>query len=333
MRHKYFNILTILLLVSTIIVSIFSGFRDVWVGTDTENYTYFYNAILLGSKNYVNYEPLFIIFSRIIASFELNSNFFLFFITLLITWVYLFAFVKSSKIWKKGYGLLPVYTLMLFSSWYLVATINGLRQGIALAVLYVAMAFLADRKRFHFVIIFFLALGFHTSTILIVPFLPLYLISLKKLSYLYSMVALFSITGLSENFIKIISKTFNFGVYDKIKDYGSTASVAEFYGYRIDIFIYSVLWVYFFIFLRRFLRNEYSHKFDLIIKNFIILSFPYLFFGFGGFSNRYAIIAWFYLPLIQATYIVFSKLSDRLKYLPFLIILPISLLNYISIVY
>jgi len=332
MRHKYFNIFTILLFVSTIIVSIFSGFRDVWIGTDTENYTSFYNAILRGSSNYINYEPLFIIFSRIIASFELNSNFFLSLITLLITWMYLFAFIKSSKIWKKGYGLLPVYTIMLFSSWYLVATINGLRQGIALAILYVAMAFLADGKPFHFVIIFFLALGFHTSVILIIPFLFLYLISVKKLSYIYFSSTLLAITGLSEQCIKIISITFNLGVYEKIKDYGNASNVSEFYGYRIDIFIYSIFWVYFFIFSRHLLRKEYFHKFDLIIKNFIILSFPYLFFGFGGFSNRYAIIAWFYLPLIQAAFIVFSKFSERSKYLFFFVISPIALLNYISVV-
>jgi len=332
MRHNYLNPLAILFYLSTISISIFSGFRDTSVGKDTAEYTFFYNHIH-GYDSYKNFEILFFNLSKFLATLGLNSSWFFSFITLSITLLYLYAFSKSSRAWNKAWGALSLYTLLLLSDWYLVETTNGLRQGIALAILYIALAFFGDKKRLLFIFIFLLALGFHASVILIIPFLPLYFISLKRLSYLYFVMVILSVTEVFEHCIKITSTILNLGIYERIKYYGSSPDFAEFYGYRADIFLYSVFWVCFFIFSRRLLRRKYSHRFNLILKNFIILSLPYLVLGFGGFSNRYAVIAWFYLPLVQASFISFIKLPYNLKYIPLIIIFPFAIMKYIISVY
>ena len=46
-----------------------------------------------------------------------------------------------------------------------------------------------------------------------------------------------------------------------------------------------------------------------ILKVYLILSLVYFVFGFGPYSNRFAVMAWFFLPILQAA--VISKLNFK----------------------
>jgi len=166
---------------------------------------------------------------------------------------------------------------------------------------------------------------------LVAPFLVLYWLPINWLVFAYFITALCFFFGISEVSVKIISDTLHLGIYEKIANYAAeNSSASEYDGQRLDFFIYTISWAGIFFFTRHLIRRACLAQTDLILKNFLILSFPYFVFGFAAYANRYAVIAWFYLPLIQSSYIVFSKFSNHFKLFLALLALPISVTFYIS---
>ncbi|QKF84323.1 EpsG family protein [Campylobacter ureolyticus] len=251
--------------------------------------------------------------------FNFSVGFFFGFICFFITTIY---YINSKKILfdknNISYTLL-FFALIFYSSWYINAIVNGVRQGISLSILHFAcLYFLTEKKYLKFILFFIIAILFHYSTILILPFLFLYLFSFKKLVFLWIVISIFYILGFNEIiFMKITSLLNLESVYFKIKDYSSYQ--IQYYGFNWDLFLYTVFPIIFFLpfyFLKKNLFDNFTIN---VFKLYMVLCFPYFIFGFSNYSNRYAVIAWFLYPLLIL--LTIRKINFKLNFLSFLIVL------------
>lgn len=171
------TIYVFLILLAILIPSALAGFRAFGIGTDTKgylNYT-FYDCLNINTfaefRKYIfnaDVEPLFIVIDFIITRFTDNINFSYFvyeFILLLV------VYIACQKIQSKK--LISV-SFFIFLILYFNRSLNMCRQSIALAFILLSMYYLVNRKLLKFLLIVFLAFGFHSTSLIIVPFYFLY---------------------------------------------------------------------------------------------------------------------------------------------------------------
>src|SRR5690606_113557 len=97
-------------------------------------------------------------------------------------------------------GFVLLIAFLLLSNWFFAATNNALRQGMSLVVLYAALGFLVNKKYFLSFILYALSVSFHYSTILMAPFLVLFMrdINLKYYVVLFFVLAIMYYLGWNE---------------------------------------------------------------------------------------------------------------------------------------
>lgn len=75
--------------------------------------------------------------------------------------------------------------------------------------------------------------------------------------------------------------------------------IASYQGFILVFYLYTLFWPILFCFLTNFKIRYIKIKNITLIKNinsiYLILSMPYLFFGFGPYSNRFAVISWMFI--------------------------------------
>ncbi|MGN7385519.1 EpsG family protein [Sporosarcina sp. SAFN-015] len=161
---KIFNILLLIFL------TIMSGFRYN-VGTDYETYnTWYYNW------NQINIEWVY----TGLSSFFLNTNLEFFHFTFFIAAfsnLILYIALKKWDLTDKQISL----ALILYSTIYIFLFMNAIRQGVAIILLLLALAYFTQKKPFKFGVTMVIAMGFHTSVLLVLPFI--YLLRRKTISF------------------------------------------------------------------------------------------------------------------------------------------------------
>ena len=171
MVKKQYLISIILSIFFLVTMSIFVANRDIYSEGDSLIYIYNFENI-----NYISnfrYEFLFDLVGYMVNIFTDNYVYYFFTINALLNIFLLISAYRVSNFYNlKIEAYLPIFfSILLLSSWYYTASFNGLRQGIALALLYIAILelFLFDRKYF-FIIIYLSSCFFHYSNFLILPF-------------------------------------------------------------------------------------------------------------------------------------------------------------------
>lgn len=143
-----------------VLLSLVAGLRAVTVGIDTKTYDKIFNLISLGEvQSIYSIEKSFIYICAVLLKIWNNSNF-LFFI---------FAFVSHGlilfRIWKDREHIsfrwsVFSYYILLFSF-----SLNGMRQFIAVAIVFYATAFVKEGRYVKFLVSVLLACLFHTSAV------------------------------------------------------------------------------------------------------------------------------------------------------------------------
>jgi len=168
--------------ISIAVVVLLAGLRDATVGIDTGNYLtknlYWDGAIK--SATFVDYfyeyiisdygEPLFALIIGIIAQTTGDFNFFLIITHLMIiTCVYIgaFRFKKYAR---------PELVLLVFYLFFFNHSLNVMRQYVAMALVFVFLPDLLEKKYIKFSIAVLVASLFHTSALVAFGFLLLYII-------------------------------------------------------------------------------------------------------------------------------------------------------------
>lgn len=314
------NIFIILL---SSIVSFFIGNRFVDIGRDTEQYISKFDKYSSIEYVFDGFEIGFSLLMHLFSKYTSSVEFFFFFISFLITSVYLFVFnrIFVGNFNKKSFGfggMIFFFSLLLMSSWYITMTTNGLRQGIALVFLYYGLVDLFyDNKKFKFLIFYILSISFHYSVLAVGPFLLLKYIRFRYTFALWFLIALGYVYGLNEIIIRFISEKFNLPIYNFIKYYSLERGVTSgglYNGFSTNFFIYTVFWpIILLIILKVRFKVKSSkiiwEKVITLIKIYFLLSLPYFIFGFGPFSNRYAMLALFFVPVLQ--FQIFNTISFK----------------------
>lgn len=152
-----------LLLFSIIIMAIFmlvSGLRS-GIG-DTSMYKHLYGMVVDGTIDKDAYEKGFIFFLELLSKICKDSQFMII-ITSIIT--------QGLNIWflRRYSSYFELELFMYISSGYFLTIMNGIRQGLAAALLLVGTNFLIKRKFFPYLIITLLISTIHTSALVMIP--------------------------------------------------------------------------------------------------------------------------------------------------------------------
>ena len=159
------------ILVTLILFSLIA-FRDISVGTDTENYINIFNSM---SEN-----PILIIINNIfnvqIVFSEILFGVYVFLLKLLQIkargFIILSAAISIFIIMKFYYehsrdDFITIFTFITIGSY--IFFFSAIRQGIAIALVAIAYSYLFKRKIYKYFIIVLLATGFHATAIIMIP--------------------------------------------------------------------------------------------------------------------------------------------------------------------
>lgn len=309
----------------------FYALREVSVGADTDNYISYFNRVQEGNYD-SRYEPLFSIVT--VVSSYLSNSFYVY--SALLFFLLSFAYFFSANKFSKDIALsvtesVVVFCLLtsftVFSSWYFTAATNALRHGLSLAFLYVGLLAIYRRSYMFFVVFYIISIGFHYSAIMLLPFLITmgFLLhrSVKQFASVFLAVAILYPIGVNELIVRLISDISGFGVYEKISDF--VGDDARWVGFQWEFFGYSLFWLFMLFLIRPFIKCEHLEAYDFLAKLYMFLLMPYMVFGFGGFSNRYAFIGWLFIPILQSFSVVMLKVGLPYKLLFAALLLMIAL--------
>ncbi len=306
------------LLFVLLVLSFLVGSRELSVGTDTQNYADFFISVresFFSSR----FEFLFKVLTISIRSFSDSLALYFSLVFLIFNYVYLAFFYSALDDVRKPQYLLTFFGLMCASSWYIVATTNGLRQGLSLPFLYFSLLYLANRKYFRSSLFLLVSFGFHKAVSLVFPFIFLLFFRVTPVFIVFLVSAFLYFFGLTERLLSFISSVIPIDIYGYIISYG--AETDKWVGFQLAFFVYTLFWGVVGYFVKEFLEKQWVLVYSRAFKFYCILMLPYFYFGFGAYSNRYAFIGWLFLPVLQAFFILGSKIDDVLK-----IVISLSLL-------
>lgn len=293
-------------LICLIVFSIISGFRPVEdFSIDTDSYISFFLSIASKDDLTVSnelIEPGFVVLTYLISRFTsdfhiyLSLLFFLFNSLLFVFWK---SLVKYLRIDKSNYFLLVLFGFTLSSNWYNNFSYNGLRQGLAAPLLYLSIVSLTNRKYFKSLFFLLVALSFHKSALLVFIFYPIVLFRVRYVLWIYFLLGFIYVFNISELLVKRISDQINPLIYASIAEYGGDD--AMYVGFSLTFFLYSFFFVLIifsiYFFKGKFISRDKIFHFYKLFKIYVVLIAPFFVFGFAGFSNRYAVYGWFFMPL------------------------------------
>ena len=326
------KIIFFILFLAFIALTVIVGFRDLSVGTDTYQYHGLFFDLPELDIGSTRFEPLFVIFTTL--SFMLHGSAEIYFMSIfiLIVSVYYMAFrffasgVPNAK--DNAYNALFFFGVLLLSSWFFVATTNGLRQGVSLVFLYLSLSLFLLGKKSWGVVGVAVSIGFHYSSVMILPFL---LILYLKLRYILILLSLFAVGYfLSVNWVvvKFLSDLTGLGVYEFIASFAEGDPLWS--GFQLSFFLYSISWLIVFLIMTRFVKEKYKMQFIQVVKVYSVLLMPYFIFGFSAFSNRIAVMAWFFIPISQGVFFAYCKFDQLSKEVVSVFMFLVGLIWYVS---
>lgn len=230
--NRNFYIVTMCLLLFVLI-----GFRSYEIGTDTLSYKKTFDLIAQIEFTNTNWlkkylltlnEPLFIILNIIVCFISKNFTVFL--------CVYAAFYVLSIGYIIWNYSTIPRWSFIaLLSLGYVYFSMAGIRQTIAMSVLLFSYKFIRDRKIIPFLLLVFIAFGFHNTSIV---FLLAYPLSNLKVTWkrLFVLVGAYFIMLFNKNLVYTL--LFDVLKWERLSAYSNLDSSLSLSGAIIQIAIF-----------------------------------------------------------------------------------------------
>lgn len=191
--------------------------------------------------------------------------------------------------------------LFFFSSFsFYTYSINGLRNGFACALLTLVIALIVKKRWLLAVILAFVSFGVHRSAIL--PIIAIFAsrFIFKDLKYVIWiwLTSIVSSLFLGDFFTDLLSGL-NFD--KRVAGYAANTNLKQFShtGFRWDFLLYSSVPVLFsyYVVIRRGIKEKI---FNFIVSSYILANSVWILIIRIPFSNRFAYLSWFLLPLVFA---------------------------------
>ena len=313
-----------------VVLGVMVGTRDLSVGTDTIRYAgIFYNIeFYIGRPTY---EVGFIYLTYMLSLISGRVEFYFFAVFA----IFNAALLLTAKIVIDPKGRVEhymiIFGLFLLSSWYNTSSINGLRQGLSLAFLYLALALLCNRKLMQSACISVVSLGMHISSVMVAPFLPVLRLRDSTVFAVFSISALLYATGISRIIYDAVAALGLGSLQRRMSSYDTGPE--EWYGFQLGFFIYTVFWGVGYFLAARFLEGAGRARFMVAWRIYCMLALPYFYLAHFGYSSRFSLVCWMFLPILHASFIINLNLSGRAKAIVGTALLSLGLVNYTAVLF
>lgn len=293
--QKSISIISIVGWFVTIFIMFYMGFRPInGVFIDMMVYANSFYKFQRGATVKIEKDYVFNYFMKWCSTFMSAKNFFFFLATL-----YIVPCIIFSKKYLRQYWFFAV--LMFLSSFSFWAYgVNGMRNGLATALFILGLCFY--QKKYLIYPIFLLAYFMHAS--MIIPTFAFFVTGFYKNPKIYIFIWILAIPMSLLGGDVWMSFFSNLGIaedratgylVDNVKNMSKFSST----GFRWDFVLYSVTAIfagYYFIYKKKIVDDFYVHLFGIycIANAFWILVIS------AAFSNRFAYLSWFLMPVIFA---------------------------------
>lgn len=261
-----------LIVITALPLSLIAGLRDYSVGTDSYNYIMIFNnanrKTFIACLTQTEYEKGFMLLLKFLMIFSKEVSFVfgsLEFITLIILF---YSLIKIKEI------INPCYIFFLYFLVFYHTSINIVRQGLAISLIFLMIIFLTEKNYIKSLVTLFIAINFHYSSIIAVLFLIPYLLfknqknlSLKRAFYYFAFILEFFVFSL------FFGKIMNMSIFSSYSDYVGEDS-------QIGIGIFITGFLYFVPLLLLANKLIYSNREVSLIFNASLQFLPIAFLGY-----------------------------------------------------
>jgi hypothetical protein len=224
------------------------------------------------------------------------------------------------KFYGKGWGyMLIVYSMFPFFISYFA---SGLRQAIAMAIVYWGVILYANNKRLIVVLLIVLfACLFHLSVAIVLPaILVLHFaerwLTISKVMMIWGAICVSSMLSINEKLLGFMSGFFDesssYQYYLDSEKLGEVQALLNYQtGFRLDFTLFSIIPVLYVLYFER------RQGIDLwLIKYYLILNCAWQLLTFTASNDRIAALSWFYIPtlLVHSEFYKQTRLSSKLVY-------------------
>lgn len=284
---------------------LFASIRSYLVGTDTGSYTSdFRNS--LDSNYYIFREDLeygYQLLEYFILKFT-HNYFWLFFISsLIVVGSHLYIFKKKSKDY-----LLSIYIFITFG--FYLFYFNGLRQGLAMAIVALATPYLIDKKSLKYILIIIVASFFHKTALIMILFYFFIHLRIKfELKAIFIFLGSFLISGAAIQYLGSINEK-----------YSSYTEVSELKGGYLTLFFYFLISLFIYICYKKYnIRdNNYYVLMQLHIYGVLFL-IPVSMLGANP-SGPQRLLFYFVWGLTILIPIILNRINNRIIYFTFMLL-------------
>lgn len=204
-NSKYVKNNNLAILVFFLVLFLILSFRDITIGRDVRVYEFLfrqYNRMEFWDLYKAEEELLYVIFSwligRVIDNFQIIIS-----IIAAITLIPIYKQYAADK-------AMPFMKIVVFMNMTVfIMFFSGLRQGIAIAIGMIAYEYVKSKKVIPFIISVLIAIGFHSSAIVLFLMYPFYYWKLKKVSALLIIPVTIGIYIFNEPIFSFLSNIFN----------------------------------------------------------------------------------------------------------------------------
>ncbi len=281
------------------ILILFFSIRDFTVGTDTITYTKFFRDGLV--PQYYEFNPEvevgYQFVEYLILNFTHNYFWLFFFCSLIVVPSYFYIIKKYSTNY-----ILSIFIFITFGLYNFF--FNGLRQGIAIAICFLALPFLLDKKILKYFIFIFIASLFHVSAWVMLFF---YFLVHSRIKLEYKMISIIGISSIVSGLVINYLANSN-------KRYESYGQIDEASGGYLTLSFYIVLGIFIYIFGKKERIINYNFRvYEQIFLCGLLLVIPVAFLGTDP-SGPQRLLNYF-LPILT---LLLPMLLDKYKLVIFI---------------
>lgn len=317
----------ILIFLSLFLPCLMAGLRNVSVGTDTNEYVYraynisnYSNSLIQFIRNskWDTYRSdyLYMTLTWIICKLGFSFNFLLFIYECLIIFT---LYLAIKRINKNNINL--ILGMFVFYLLFYNATLNMVRQSIAISFILLSFSYLysskGNKERFLSLLYTLIAIGFHSSAIICIPILLLYILynNIKLRNKIYITILLVTLSILFLIFYKpILLFLGNSKIYKKAIEYLTVYSFFDINYTKIILNIFLLIFIL--ISKKEYLNNKIDYEFGIMIGciNFIIT----LLGTFVHYADRISYYLFYLIILFYVTPIDLKKKNNKILMLSLL---------------
>lgn len=276
------------------------GSRDFSRGVDTINYVSFYRSMRSCGCFSGWHEPGFELVTFPVAILKLEPSAFLIWMSGVGMYMMWHVSRLAGEHVPRGRARTKITALIiclfLVSPLFISAQINAIRQGMAAMALIALAIHLHERRKKKAFLWGAIAVSLHLSSAMYLVSLLLLPVSPVVLYGTFTLSFIFYVSGLSESVVQAFSSFSGVPLYQMVNEYGASADYAG--GVKLEFALASLAFLFIGLIIKLVSRGEVRGRIDWFVRIYVCFILPFLWLGWGNFSNRYAYTAWFMMSVI-----------------------------------